>query len=141
MHIGLYSLKARKAVNIARESFVKEGRQFSPADARRLRIKILDLPADDELRKVSEFSDFFSMSEFRDLLFHVQEHQFTLPQIGAILKDLDFTFLGFETLSRNAYLKRFPDDPAATNLENWHTFETENPATFAHMYQFWIQKA
>ena len=80
------------------------------------------------------------MSEFRDLLFHVQEHQFSLPQIAGILADLGFTFLGFETQARKAYIDRFPDDPAAVNLENWHTFETENPATFAQMYQFWIQK-
>jgi hypothetical protein len=26
------------------------------------------------------------------------------------------------------------------NLDNWHVFETENPMTFALMYQFWVQK-
>lgn len=140
MHIGLYSSIARQAINVARESFAKQERKFSAVDARRLRTEIFNLPADEQLQKVCQFSDFYSMSEFRDLLFHVQEHQFSLPQIAAILKDLGFTFLGFETQSRNAYLKRFPDDPAAVNLGNWHTFETGNPATFAQMYQFWIQK-
>jgi hypothetical protein len=28
-----------------------------------------------------------------------------------------------------------------TNLANWHRFESENPATFRGMYQFWVQKA
>jgi 2-polyprenyl-3-methyl-5-hydroxy-6-metoxy-1,4-benzoquinol methylase/Tfp pilus assembly protein PilF len=140
MHIGLYSSTARQAVNIARESFAKEGRQFSPADARRLRTDISNRPADDPVRKVTRYSDFYSMSEFRDLLFHVQEHQFSLPQIKTILDDLGFTFLGFETSARNAYLKRFPGDPVGDNLDNWHIFERENPATFAQMYQFWAQK-
>ncbi len=140
MHIGLYSSTARQAINAARESFAKEGRTFSPSDARRLRTEILSRPIGDPLRKVAEFSDFYSMSEFRDLLFHVQEHQFSLPQIAKILKDLGFTFLGFETQARNAYLKRFPGDPAAIDLDNWATFETENPSTFSAMYQFWIQK-
>ncbi|MEW6769462.1 MAG: methyltransferase domain-containing protein [Pseudomonadota bacterium] len=140
MHIGLYSSAARQAINAARASFAKEGRTFSPAGARRLRTEILNRSIDDPLCKVSQFSDFYSMSEFRDLLFHVQEHQFTIPQIAGILKDLGFTFLGFETLVRNAYIKRFPDDPNAVSLGNWHVFETENPATFAAMYQFWIQK-
>ena len=140
MHIGLYSSIARQAINAARESFAKQGRQFSAAEARRLRTEILNCPAEDPMRKVAQFSDFFSMSEFRDLLFHVQEHQFSLPQIAEILKDLGFTFLGFETQARNAYFKRFPDDLAAVNLDNWNTFEIENPEMFAQMYQFWIQK-
>ena len=39
-----------------------------------------------------------------------------------------------------AYRGRFPDDPAMTDLDNWHVFETENPLTFLNMYQFWLQK-
>ncbi len=80
------------------------------------------------------------MSECRDLLFHVQEHQFTIPQIADFLAKTGFSFLGFETPARTSYLQRFPDDKAATNLANWAAFESENPATFAQMYQFWIQK-
>jgi hypothetical protein len=37
------------------------------------------------------------------------------------------------------YRGQFPDDAAMTDLTNWHRFETENPATFRGMYQFWIQ--
>jgi hypothetical protein len=81
------------------------------------------------------------MSECRDLLFHVQEHQFSILQIADFLRESGFTFLGFETPARNSYLRRFPDDRAATNLANWAIFEAENPSTFATMYQFWIQSA
>jgi hypothetical protein len=81
------------------------------------------------------------MSECRDLLFHVQEHQFTIPQIAAFLAETGFTFVGFETLEHAAYRRRFPADPAAADLANWATFEDENPSAFAQMYQFWIQKA
>ncbi len=80
------------------------------------------------------------MSECRDLLFHVQEHQFTIPEISAFLAETGFTFVGFETPARGAYLRRFPSDQAAVDLANWTTFEIENPSTFAQMYQFWIQK-
>jgi hypothetical protein len=27
-----------------------------------------------------------------------------------------------------------------TDLALWHDFETDNPSTFAGMYQFWVQK-
>jgi 2-polyprenyl-3-methyl-5-hydroxy-6-metoxy-1,4-benzoquinol methylase/tetratricopeptide (TPR) repeat protein len=140
MHIGLYSEIARASINAARASIAARGAVFSADEARSLRAEIMALPPDDPLQGVTRFSDFFSMSEFRDLLFHVQEHQFSLPQIADFLRENGFTFLGFETLSRNHYIKRFPDDPAATDLAKWHVFETENPSTFAQMYQFWIQK-
>jgi hypothetical protein len=92
------------------------------------------------LKKLTMFNDFFSTSECRDLLFHVQEHQLTIPQIKAFLADTNLAFLGFANPPAQAYRARFPDDPAMTNLDHWHTFETENPLTFVNMYQFWVQK-
>jgi catechol 2,3-dioxygenase-like lactoylglutathione lyase family enzyme len=49
--------------------------------------------------------------------------------------------LGFDVGERERarYRKRFPDDPAMTDLGCWHTFESENPDTFIGMYQFWVQ--
>ena len=40
--------------------------------------------------------DFFSLSEVRDLLFHVQEHTFTIPEIKDMLSKLGLIFCGFE---------------------------------------------
>ena len=78
----------------------------------------------------------------RDLLFHVQEHRMNLHTLNRFLKDHDLTFLGFEIDSSviQAYQKRFSNDMSATNLEQWHIYEEENPDTFIGMYQFWIQK-
>jgi len=140
MHIGLYSAAARRDINVARELLAKQGRDYSVSEVRRLRSEVAKLAPGDELHGVTSFSDFFSMSECRDLLFHVQEHQFSIPQISDFLRESGFTFLGFETPARTSYLRRFPDDRTATNLANWAIFEAENPSTFATMYQFWIQK-
>ena len=66
----------------------------------------------------------------------------TLLQIKKFLDDNDATFLGirigYDVLGR--YLERFPEDTAATNLENWHAFELDNPDTFLGMYQLLIQR-
>ncbi|EGP09841.1 TPR domain-containing protein [Bradyrhizobiaceae bacterium SG-6C] len=140
MHIGLYSAAARRDINAARDLLGREGRDYSVAEVRRLRAEASGRAPGDELHNLTNFSDFFSTSECRDLLFHVQEHQFSIPQIAEFLRENGFTFLGFETPARTSYLRRFPEDRAATNLANWATFEAENPATFAAMYQFWIQK-
>jgi 2-polyprenyl-3-methyl-5-hydroxy-6-metoxy-1,4-benzoquinol methylase len=141
MHIGLYSAVARKDINAARDYLAKQGRHYSIPEVRRLRAEFAARADGDPLHNITQFSDFFSMSECRDLLFHVQEHQFTIPQIAAFLGEAGFAFLGFETPARASYLSRFPDDKTATDLANWATFESENPATFAQMYQFWIQKS
>ncbi|HEX7789209.1 MAG TPA: tetratricopeptide repeat protein [Afipia sp.] len=140
MHIGLYSATARRDINAARASLAQQGRGFSVPEVRRLRAEFAARAPGDELHNVTQFSDFFSMSECRDLLFHVQEHQFSIPQIADFLRDNRFTFLGFETPARTGYLRRFPTDRAAIDLANWAVFEAENPSTFAQMYQFWIQK-
>jgi 2-polyprenyl-3-methyl-5-hydroxy-6-metoxy-1,4-benzoquinol methylase len=140
MHIGLYSATARRDINAARTLLASQGRDYSVSEVRRLRAEVENLAPGEGLQGLTGFSDFFSMSECRDLLFHVQEHQFSIPQIADFLRESGFTFLGFETPARTNYLRRFPEDRTATNLANWAIFEAENPSTFATMYQFWIQK-
>ena len=96
-------------------------------------------------KRVKSLSDFHSLSELRDLLFHVQEHRFTIPQIEKNLEELGMTFCGFEAgLSSRGAMQAFtaentePDD--LFNLEKWQEFESKNPYTFIGMYQFWCQK-
>ena len=97
-------------------------------------------------RKMAEIyktPDFFSLSACRDLLFHVQEHRFTLPQIEAALETLKLEFLGFELRDQRVmrkFQKRHPDKRALTMLPLWHRFELDNPKTFRSMYQFWCKK-
>jgi hypothetical protein len=91
---------------------------------------------------VAELWDFFSASTCRDLLFHVQEHRMTLPDIAAFLAAEGLALVGFDVEASVAarYRRRFPDDPAMTNLAHWHAFETEHPPTFAGMYLFWVRQ-
>jgi len=88
-------------------------------------------------------SDFFGISTCRDLLFHSQELRLTLDEIAAFLRENGLTFLGFEIEDDilSIYRTRFPDDPAAVDLEHWKSFEQDNPTTFAGMYMIWVQKA
>ena len=104
----------------------------------------MDLNSNLIISKVLDSTDFYSLSTCRDLLFHVQEHRFTLPQIEVALNDLDLRFLGFEF--RRSWIRRnfsefYPEKDALTSLSSWHQFELKNPGTFSRMYQFWVQKA
>jgi 2-polyprenyl-3-methyl-5-hydroxy-6-metoxy-1,4-benzoquinol methylase len=142
MHIGLYSQLARTGVVAARSFIASHGYRDTPDDIRRCRQDLLVRKGGADLQSVITSPDFFSTSACRDLLFHVQEHQMTLPQIAGFLAEQRLQFLGFalEPRALDHYRRRFPGDRGATNLANWHIFETENPATFAAMYQFWLQR-
>ena len=86
--------------------------------------------------------DFFSTSGCRDLLFHVQEHRFSIPEIARFIAQNGLAFVGFDldhfTLQR--YIAKFPHDTAMSDLASWEMFERANPSTFSGMYQFWVQK-
>jgi len=140
MHLGLYSELGRRDV-VAARAFIAE-RKFAPtpADIRRCRQDLLET----SLRSVTRFHDFFSTSECRDLLFHVQESRMTIPAIKAFLIANGLKFIGF--VFDRAVLKRYQTLFAdagwsMTDLDRWHEEETKYPDTFASMYQFWVQKA
>ena len=83
------------------------------------------------------------MSDCRDLLFHVQEHRFTLPQLERIIEDLGLRFLGFEfkdPTPQQAYQSLFPEEITMTDLRLWDELEARDPNVFSGMYQFWCQK-
>nr|WP_175428943.1 class I SAM-dependent methyltransferase [Azospirillum argentinense] len=143
MKIGLYSETARGDVVAARAFADQQGIEATPNGIRALRQAITALPEENAIKKVTTFSDFYAMSDCRDLLFHVLEHRYSLPDIAANLRALHLKFIGFEGLNENAvaaYRKRFPKDRLGIDLDTWHRFEVENPDTFRGMYNFWCQR-
>jgi Flp pilus assembly protein TadD/SAM-dependent methyltransferase len=143
MRIGLYSAKARRDVTDARAFIAERGYGSMPEDIRRCRQAIIARAAGDLARGVTERWDFYSTSGCRDLLFHVQEHQFELAEIKSFLKDEQLVFIGFENIPGpmiKEYLRWFPEDAAMTDLDNWDALEKQHPTVFGSMYRFWIQK-
>ena len=77
----------------------------------------------------------------RDLIFHVKEHRFTLPQIKGCLNELGLKFCGFENEAAKSDFREFYGNEADIyDLELWHQYEERPSSTFAGMYQFWCQK-
>ncbi len=142
MRLGLYSKRARQDVIAARALIAQRGYAPSAEGIRRCRHELTRLGDGSPLSKIADRLDFYSTSPCRDLLFHVQEHQFTLPEIDDFLRQNRLEFLGFD-LSGGVlqnFRRRFPNDRAMTDLAHWHTFETENSFVFTNMYHFWIRK-
>jgi len=140
MRIGLYSKLARKSVANLRKSINPTKEPLSNKKIKSIRNKIIN-STNKEDNYIKSWRDFYSLSEIRDLLFNVQEHRFTLPQIEDCLRDLGLTFCGFENLSiKNLFLRSY-NDSDLYDLMQWDRFEKSNPRIFAGMYQFWCQKS
>jgi tetratricopeptide (TPR) repeat protein/2-polyprenyl-3-methyl-5-hydroxy-6-metoxy-1,4-benzoquinol methylase len=142
MRLGFYSALGRGDIDAVRRFVSEQGYRPTPHDIRKARQQLSAFPDGTPQKTITAASDFFCMSECRDLLFHVQETGYTLPQLKDFLAAENLVFLGFETTAgvSQLYGQKFPDDTAMVDLDRWHAVETENPRIFFNMYQFWVQK-
>lgn len=141
MQIGLYSEHARQDIIAARNMIAERGYQPTADDIRRLRH---DLATGVENFTFMRLDDYFSVSECRDLLFHVHEVRTTIPEIKAFLAENGLRFIGFDfgaSEGQEHYRNLFARNGwSLGDLDRWDAFERENPQVFAGMYIFWVQK-
>ncbi len=141
LRLGLYSKSARRHVIAAQQ--LTRSIQPTPTNIRAFRQQVLadpERPAGHPAR----IADFYDLSGCRDLLFHVQERNYLLPEVADLLADAGLDFVGFDFADRSvhaAFRAAHPAPGAATDLNAWAAFEAANPATFTAMYQFWCRKA
>ena len=140
MRIGLYSELARQEIVKIRKEITLQKVGTSESEIREFR-QSLAKSNDRDHQQLTKSSDFYSLSTLRDLIFHVQEHRFTLPQIKNCLDELGLKFCGFINKDTILNFKNFHGKGADIyNLELWNQYEKSNPRIFAAMYQFWCQK-
>jgi len=139
MHVCLYSERGRGDVVEARRFIADHRYSTSTADIRRFRQDLLETP----MRGLTRFNDFFSTSDCRDMLFHVQESRTTIPELKARIAAFGLKFIGF-TFNRVAQAQHQALFAARGwslgDLDRWHALELEQPDTFSGMYDLWLQK-
>ena len=141
LKIGLYSKLARKHITKSREYLKKYKFSDSSEDIRNCREMIRNNNENKFFKKLNDNYDFYTTSSLRDLIFHVQEHRFSLTKISELLDKYSLEFLGFTNSSiKKDYSKYYPGDLNLTSLKNWNEFEIKNPDIFNGMYQFWVKK-
>src|SRR5262245_14224185 len=139
MNVGLYSVSARNGINAARAIVSERGYPATPEGIRICRQALL---RDASPRKeLGSIHDFFTMSDCRDMLFHVMEHQFTIAQIKAFINEQGLSFLGFDIDQENLakFQQQFPAPNAGVDLDCWERFEAANPRAFIQTYLFYVQ--
>ena len=141
MKIALYSELGRQYVVKTRNEINEMGLGTSNFEIKSFRNSITKLakPYHHDLIKIV---DFYDLSSFRDLVFHMQEHRFTINKIKDYLLMLGLSFCGF--IVDDEIKRRFTIENCNLNdeydLDKWRNFEEANTNTFSGMYQFWCQK-
>lgn len=145
LSISLYSEIARRNVVEARQWVEDKGYKADAVDMRQFRRDVMDMIGSGTLLStIIKFSDFYDMSMLRDLVFHVQEHRFTITQLRKLLKDndLELLFMTSKDEDKDAqYKAAYPDDVQMNNFDTWGKFEEENPDTFKKMYTVFCMKS
>ena len=140
MQIGLYSEKARQHIKQIKNRINKLKLQSNYKNIINFRKDLIE-NNNDELNYIKSSPDFYTVSGVRDLLFHVQEHRFTISEIKKYLDKLGLIFLGFEDqLVKEKFKDNYTNKDDLYNLDKWEEYEKFNPRIFAGMYQFWCKK-
>ncbi len=138
MLVGLYSERGRQDVVAARKLIAERGYGSSATDIRKCRE---ELTSSEACIALASRTEFYGISECRDLLFHVEEHRFTLPAVKEMIAALGVEFMDFvvDPDVAASYRRRFPES-SMIDLDGWNDFESEFPSTFSSMYVFWVRK-
>ena len=138
--IGLYSKSSRKDIIKLRESFNKSCLNPNESEMKLLRFELIN-SSNDDYKHIIRSKDFYNLSSVKDLIFHVNEHVFTIPQISNYLKQLGLIFCGFEAEKIVQHFKLSnKKENDIYDLNKWHLYEKNNSFAFGEMYQFWCQK-
>jgi 2-polyprenyl-3-methyl-5-hydroxy-6-metoxy-1,4-benzoquinol methylase/tetratricopeptide (TPR) repeat protein len=139
MRVGLYSELGRRDLASARRLIAERGYEATPEGIRACRRELLD---SGRFPRLAALRDLYGLNECRDLLFHVEEHRFDLPQVARMVAALGLQLMGLlvEPAVRRRFRARFPEGDSDVDLSRWHAFEQDNPDTFSGMYLFWVRK-
>lgn len=143
MQIGLYSKLARKSVYEIRDHILQKKYQSTSEGMRQCRHDLIKRN-DQYFERIIKSRAFYSMSNFRDLAFHVHEICIDLIQLKEMLKEIKLEFLGFKfeyPETEKQYKNMYPNDPDMLSLDNWNEYEQKYPDTFENTYKFWVKKA
>ena len=143
MMLALYSRKGRQPLEVVKDFIKSNSMSFEQPDkAIYLREYLISQAAKGE-KNASEFcrlsGDFFSLSGYRDLLFHVKEHVYDLDELSEMFRKAKLKFVGVShTPGVVRSLKNWTGE--LKSLDDWNDLENEYPNTFEAMYHVLLQK-
>ena len=141
IELGLYSELGRRNILKFRKDYMQNKEDYSIENLKFNR-KIIKDSDNSDIKTIIKYNDFYTLSEFRDMIFHVQEHNFNISRIIELLEHVGLTFCGFSNLSKHILKKANINSDGLNkfSLSDWENIERDYPDIFSGMYQFWCQK-
>ena len=142
MLLGLYSKYARSEIKWIREYIEKNKIILTEDNMKKFREKML-ISKNKKIQYIRNSVDFFSLSNFRDLIFNYHEHRYDLIEIKELLKSNKLNFLYFNGLDPdvlNRFLTLYQPTDEESRIDAWSKYESIYPKTFFGMYKFWVKK-
>jgi SAM-dependent methyltransferase len=141
MLIGLYSEIARRRWTAMRCDPSYPGTGCNDEALRKFRIDLLRRPESELGSEFKGIRDLYSASSFRDLMLHVCEKRYSIPELAAFLNVNALQFRGFTNIAEFERVREsHPGEEWPGTLAHWADYETANPTTFANMYRFWCDR-
>jgi 2-polyprenyl-3-methyl-5-hydroxy-6-metoxy-1,4-benzoquinol methylase len=142
IRLGLYTESGRQSVVAAAALRQQLGTPSTAEGIRLFRQYVMALPKSHPARAVANTRDFFSISECRDLIFHVQEIRYTIPTLSRLMRTHGFQVTAMWGPNPTApSLKANYDFPSEADLASLADHEQKFPGCFGHMYRLNVQKA
>lgn len=142
MSISLYSKAARDyALNPALAYIKEKGYSSSEDDIRQFRRDVMGMTEDNPVTRCLQASDFFSLAECNDLLFHVQEHRYTPRMIWDMADKYDLVpfHIYVSPDKMRSFREFFPDQPLL-DPDVLEKFEEKVPKAFIEMYKIYFYR-
>lgn len=141
IRVALYSHRARAPVRAAHEVIAREGLEPTAAGVRALRRIAFAASTGSALNALTASDDFHSVSGCRDLVFHVHEQAFTLPQIADLASAAGLDVIGLDAPPQavSAFRQAYGATANALDLALWDALEQARPFLFAAMYPLWLR--
>ena len=136
IEIALYSEIGRRRLLPAIRWRETAGFPATAEGIRSLRRAVFSAPPGLPIQDAALFPDFYSMSDCRDMLFHVQEHRFNLQQVGELVQNAGLVLREI-AVSKKVGDKYRDSLPAGLDpdIEAWSRFEAAHPDAFTNMYR------
>ena len=104
---------------------------------------------DVEFNRIKVKNTFFEKKSLKKFLNPMHKSLIDIREIKNIINTNKLEFIGWSDFNPNRKFKKiifdlystnYKDDFLKKNLDNWNTFEKENPIIFSTRYKFWIRK-
>jgi SAM-dependent methyltransferase len=134
IRLMLYSKAARKSILAARALAQEMDVPPTYEGIRGFRETVAALPETHPAHDAIGSTDFYSISGTRDLLFHVQEHNYTIPDVAALVAKAGLEILSFGYGGKPETRFKAMGFTDKSDLAAWAKTEAAYPSTFMMMY-------